>query len=72
MFGGDPNSITIFGQSAGGVSVSFHTLLPQSWPYFNRAIIQSGTALDPWVINSPDRMRNLTFDVANRTQCYKM
>lgn len=29
-FGGNPNSITIVGMSAGGVSVHFHTLLPQS------------------------------------------
>lgn len=29
-FGGNPNSITIFGMSAGGASVEFHYLFPES------------------------------------------
>ena len=41
-FGGDPNSITIAGESAGGFSVSLHILSPNSRHLFKNAIIMSG------------------------------
>ncbi|XP_062395042.1 fatty acyl-CoA hydrolase precursor, medium chain-like isoform X3 [Sardina pilchardus] len=43
-FGGDPSSVTIFGESAGGVSVSLQILSPLSTGLFHRAIAESGTA----------------------------
>ena len=43
-FGGDPNNVTIDGQSAGGHSVSFHIVSPGSAGLFGRAIMQSGYA----------------------------
>lgn len=43
-FGGDPYNVTIFGESAGGVSVSLHLVSPQSAGLFQRAIMQSGVA----------------------------
>lgn len=48
FFGGDKNSVTIFGESAGGASVSFHMASPSSAGLFHKAISQSGTALVPW------------------------
>ena len=47
-FGGDPNNVTIDGQSAGGHSVSLHVVSPGSSGYFGRAIMQSGYASTRW------------------------
>jgi para-nitrobenzyl esterase len=41
-FGGDPACVTIFGESAGAVSVSLHMVTPASKGLFHRAIAQSG------------------------------
>ncbi|XP_024618307.1 bile salt-activated lipase isoform X2 [Neophocaena asiaeorientalis asiaeorientalis] len=49
-FGGDPDNITIFGESAGGASVSLQTLSPYNKGLIKRAISQSGVALCPWAI----------------------
>ncbi|KAK3107153.1 hypothetical protein FSP39_008256 [Pinctada imbricata] len=43
-FGGDPHSLTIFGESAGGFSVSLLSLIPQNKNLFHRVIAQSGFA----------------------------
>ncbi|XP_068620357.1 juvenile hormone esterase-like [Battus philenor] len=47
-FGGDPDSITLFGESAGSASVFYHLLSPRSSQLFDRAIMQSGSVLSPW------------------------
>ena len=47
-FGGDPDKVTILGESAGSMSVHYHVLSPQSRGLFTGAIMQSGTALSPY------------------------
>ena len=55
-FGGDPDMVTIFGESAGSLSVSLHLLSPLSQGLFHRGILQSCTALDPsWRPISPEQ-----------------
>ncbi|CAK1553121.1 unnamed protein product [Leptosia nina] len=47
-FGGDPDNITLFGESAGSASVLYHVVSPMSKRLFHRAIMESGSAMSPW------------------------
>lgn len=73
-FGGDPQQITIFGESAGGSSVQLLMLSPMSKGLFHRAISQSGSALNPWSMSASSTERafrlaaNLGYVGANDTE----
>lgn len=49
LFHGDKTKITIYGESAGAGSVSVHLTAPLSWPYFSKAILESG-AFSLWTV----------------------
>lgn len=49
-FGGDPNSLTVMGMSAGGASVNYLMLSPLANGLIHKGISQSGTICNPWTM----------------------
>lgn len=43
-FGGDPENVTLFGQSAGAASIAAMLVMPRARGLFHKAILQSGSA----------------------------
>ncbi|XP_062987529.1 cholinesterase [Elgaria multicarinata webbii] len=68
-FGGNSKSVTLFGESAGAGSVSYHLFSPQSHPLFTRAIMQSGSGNAPWGAVLPSKARERTLALAKLLQC---
>uniref|UniRef100_A0A8C5Z4G6 Carboxylic ester hydrolase n=1 Tax=Marmota marmota marmota TaxID=9994 RepID=A0A8C5Z4G6_MARMA len=66
-FGGNPDRVTIFGQSAGGTSVSSHVVSPMSQGLFHGAIMESGVALLPKIIDISSEVVSMM--VANLSAC---
>ena len=57
-FGGDPGNVTVFGESAGGMSVNALMTMPSADGLFERAISQSGFGREPgvpWEAATPRR-----------------
>lgn len=52
-FGGDPKNVTIFGESAGGVSVQSLLTIPAAKGLFHKAIIESGGGRDGVLTGRP-------------------
>nr|WBW70144.1 venom protein [Lampona murina] len=58
-FGGDPQNVTLFGESAGAGSVGLHLLSPLSRHLFNQAIMESGSPFAAWAhLNKEDSIKN--------------
>ncbi|XP_035917519.1 carboxylesterase 5A-like [Anopheles stephensi] len=49
-FNGDPENVTLFGESAGAISAHLHLLSPLSTQFFHKAICQSSVALADYAV----------------------
>jgi para-nitrobenzyl esterase len=61
-FGGDPDAVTLAGQSAGAISVGALIAVPQAQGLFRRAVLQSG----PPEVFERDRVRRMVRRMASR------
>lgn len=68
-FGGDPDKVTLFGQSSGAFSVGYHLMSPITRNLFNRAILQSGSPLNPQVLEDPNSVLDRAQQLAIRVSC---
>ena len=68
-FGGDPSKVTIFGESAGGASVSLHLMSPLSEGLFHRAIAESGVDLCPWAVQPVSYGLRFAKELAQKLGC---
>jgi para-nitrobenzyl esterase len=65
-FGGDPNNVTIFGQSGGAVSVQANLESPTAAGLFQRAIVESGLRITTY---KPEVARDNALDFAKAVGC---
>uniref|UniRef100_A0A0N5CHT2 Acetylcholinesterase n=1 Tax=Strongyloides papillosus TaxID=174720 RepID=A0A0N5CHT2_STREA len=68
-FGGDPSKVTLFGENAGGASVTAHLFSNASHPFFSKAIIISGVISNVWATVSEDIAEANTRNVSAILKC---
>ncbi|XP_046629890.1 venom carboxylesterase-6-like [Neodiprion virginianus] len=68
-FGGDPDHVTIFGESAGAASVHLLTLSNSTTGLFHKFITQSGSALSPWAYIPRAAYADRAFELGGYVGC---
>ncbi|XP_014230192.1 esterase FE4 [Trichogramma pretiosum] len=64
-FGGDPGSVTVFGQSSGGAVAHYLAISPMSKGLLHKAIAQSGVAINPWALPHP-RAAEIVYEICEK------
>ena len=68
-FGGDPDEVTLMGQSTGGQSVFVHNQWDKSWNLFNKMIVDSGPAVTIQTGATPDQYFTYGSRFVRQTEC---
>ena len=69
FFGGKSDEVTLFGESAGAVSVGMHLLSPMSHTLFQRAILQSAGPQASWAVLPDQEAKNRSVTLAKLLGC---
>jgi para-nitrobenzyl esterase len=64
-FGGDPNNVTIFGESAGAMSIGTLLAVPKARGLFHKAILQSGAAQYVKPLEQAEKVAEIFLDIVN-------
>ncbi|KAL5290660.1 CES5A.2 family protein [Megaselia abdita] len=67
FFGGDPNNISIMGQSGGATLAHALALSGKAKQYFHKMILMGGTALNPYLIE--DNAEKTAIEIAKHANC---
>ncbi|XP_031622611.1 esterase B1-like [Contarinia nasturtii] len=78
LFGGDKSNIVLFGHSSGAASVNLHMISPTASHLFHKAIMMSGSALNPFLPRHQDHSsilynlaENLRYPASNKRDLIK-
>ncbi|XP_065285420.1 acetylcholinesterase-1-like [Dermacentor albipictus] len=69
VFGGNPNEVTLAGQSAGAISAALHSISPKGKGLFKRMLLQSGSTMS-MIVGEPYKGSAKFIAVAAGAGCY--